>query len=77
MLVATALGLSTCPITEPLEVRSTRDFLRVKVLEDSGYPQMLLRLGWAPLNAEPLPATPRRPVHEVLSGLDGGPLTAA
>jgi nitroreductase len=70
MLTATALGLATCPITEPLEVRQTRDFLRLNVLEDSGYPQMLLRLGWAPLNADPLPATPRRPVREVVSGLD-------
>ncbi|CAM3907632.1 Acg family FMN-binding oxidoreductase [Smaragdicoccus niigatensis] len=71
MLTATVLGMATCPITEPLEVRDTRDFLRLTVLEDSGYPQLLLRVGWAPLNADPLPATPRRHIREVLSGLDG------
>jgi hypothetical protein len=34
---------------------------------------MLLRLGWAPVNADPLPATPRRPLDEVVSRLDGTP----
>ena len=28
----------------------------------SGYPQMLLRVGWAPVNADPFPSTPRRPL---------------
>jgi hypothetical protein len=36
-----------------------------------GYPQMLLRIGWPPVNADPLPATPRRPLHEVVARLDG------
>ncbi|MEB3980018.1 nitroreductase family protein [Mycobacterium sp. 663a-19] len=60
LLAATAKGLATCPITEPLEIPKTRDALRSNVFGTDGYPQMLLRLGWAPANADPLPPTPRR-----------------
>ena len=73
LLTATALGLSICPITEPLEVESTRAAVRSIVLGDDGHPQMLLRVGWAPVNADPLPATPRRPLDDVVMGLDGAP----
>ena len=60
LLTATAMGLASCPITEPLEIGETREAIRADVFGDSGYPQMLLRVGWAPINADPLPATPRR-----------------
>lgn len=66
LLTATALGLATCPLTEPLEVAGTRAELRSTLLGDEGVPQMLLRLGWAALNADPLPATPRRPLSDVV-----------
>lgn len=69
LLTATALGLSSCPLTEPLELADTRETLRTKVIEGS-YPQMVLRIGWAPVNADPLPATPRRGLDEVLARLD-------
>jgi nitroreductase len=62
LLTATALGLASCPITEPLEVAETRAALRADIFESKAYPQMLLRIGWAPENAEPLPSTPRRPI---------------
>lgn len=71
LLTATALGLSSCPITEPLELPETREAVQSDVFGDSGYPQMMLRVGWAPVNADPLPATPRRPLSEVVTGLDG------
>lgn len=68
LLTATAMGLASCPITEPLEIQSTRDAVRADVFGDSGYPQMLLRAGWAPINADPLPATPRRSLSQVVDG---------
>jgi hypothetical protein len=74
LLTATALGLSSCPVTEPLEIAETREAVRIDVLGASGYPQMLLRVGWAPVNADPLPSTPRRPLADVAAWLDGSPL---
>ena len=32
---------------------------------------MLLRVGWAPVNADPLPATPRWSLSDVVTQLDG------
>ncbi|MGY4709323.1 Acg family FMN-binding oxidoreductase [Mycolicibacterium sp. CBM1] len=74
LLTATALGLAGCPLTEPLEIAATRDEVRTKLLGGDGFPQMLLRIGWAALNADPLPATPRRPLSDVAVRLDGAPL---
>ena len=74
LLTATALGLASCPLTEPLELADTRDEVRTKLLDGDGFPQMLLRIGWAALNADPLPATPRRPLSEVAVRLDGSAL---
>lgn len=71
LLSATALGLASCPVTEPLEITETRDAVQVEVFGIIGVPQMLLRIGWAPVNAEPLPATPRRPFDDVVKDLDG------
>lgn len=71
LLTATALGLSSCPLTEPLEIDSTRGSVASLALDGDGFPQMLLRIGWAPLNADPLPATPRRSLAEVVQRLDG------
>lgn len=66
LLTATALGLSSCPLTEPLEIEGTRDAIRSTILDGDGFPQMLLRVGWAPLNADPLPATPRRALSDAV-----------
>lgn len=64
LLTATSMGLASCPVTEPLETPGTRAAVRSDVFGDSDYPQMLLRVGWAPINADPLPATPRRELSE-------------
>jgi nitroreductase len=74
LLTATALGLSSCPVTEPLEIAETREAVRSDVFGEGGYAQMLLRIGWAPVNADPLPSTPRRPLSEVAAWPDGSPL---
>lgn len=66
LLTATALGLASCPVTEPLEIVETRDAVRRDVFGTSGHPQMLLRVGWAPINADPLPATPRRSLDDIV-----------
>jgi nitroreductase len=71
LLSATALGLASCPVTEPLEITETRDAVQIEVFGISGFPQMLLRIGWAPVNADPLLATPRRPLRDVVRYLDG------
>lgn len=72
LLSATAMGLATCPVTEPLEIPQTREAVRADVFGRTGYPQMLLRVGWAAVDAEPLPATPRRPLPDVAEGLRDG-----
>ncbi|GAA4553297.1 Acg family FMN-binding oxidoreductase [Amycolatopsis samaneae] len=69
LLTATSLGLATCPLTEPLEIADVRRTVQERVT-GGAVPQMVLRVGWAPINADPLPATPRRDLAEVLRPLD-------
>jgi nitroreductase len=64
LLTATSMGLASCPVTEPLEIAGTRESVRSDIFGGGNYPQMLLRVGWAPINADPLPATPRRELSE-------------
>ena len=54
----------------PRKLVESRAEVRTKLLGGDGFPQMLLRVGWAALNAEPLPATPRRPLSDVVVRLD-------
>lgn len=70
LLTATRLGLATDPLSQPLEVAATRSQLRAACLGGNGEPQVLLRLGWAPLRAEPVPPTGRRPVDDTIDGGD-------
>lgn len=72
LLTATAMGLASCPVTEPLEIAETRAAVRADVFGDSQYPQMLLRVGWAPINADPLPSTPRRDLSEIVEWIADG-----
>ena len=73
LLTATALGLASCPITEPLEIAQTRESVRADIFDHNEFPQMLLRIGWAPVNADPLPSTPRWPLANTAKRLDGSP----
>ena len=64
LLAATAHGVTASPMTQPLEVPDTRQRL-VNQLGVVGHAQMILRLGYG---AEaPTPATPRRPVADILT----------
>lgn len=77
LLTATARGLATCLVSEVLEVMETRKMLRSEIFDDRHYPQMLMRVGWAPADADPIPATPRRPVSDRVTYLDGAPFDGA
>jgi nitroreductase len=70
LLSATAMGLTSCPVTECFEDLGTRDAMRADVFGTSGYPQVMLRVGWAATDSDPLPATSRRPLTETVSGLE-------
>jgi hypothetical protein len=65
-LHATQGGLSIVPLTQAIEVEETRRELRVDVLGDLAFPQMVLRVGWLPMSRRELPPTPRRPLDEVV-----------
>ncbi|MEV6426413.1 nitroreductase family protein [Nocardia sp. NPDC051463] len=69
LLTATTLGLATCPLSEPMELTATRNRIRTKVLDDSGYPQIIVRVGWAVPSADAVAATARRPLDEVVQPL--------
>jgi hypothetical protein len=66
LLWATDFRMATCPLSQVLEVEATRNLVRDRVLDGFGEPQIVLRVGWAPVNAAPLPATPRRPLDDIL-----------
>ncbi|PVZ06930.1 Acg family FMN-binding oxidoreductase [Actinomycetospora cinnamomea] len=69
LLEATVQGLGTTPITQVLEVPETRARLR-NVVGAHRPPVVALRLGWPEPFSEPLPATPRRSLEQVLSEVD-------
>jgi nitroreductase len=77
LLSATALGLASCALDEPLESAEVRDAMHANLFTIVGVPQILLRLGWPPVGADPLPSTPRRPLAEVCQWLDDQSLTSA
>lgn len=70
LLSATVFGLATCPLTEPLELPGTRELVRSDVLSDSGFPQLIVRVGWAATTAPEIAATPRRALADVVRPLE-------
>ncbi|MGE0220895.1 nitroreductase family protein [Mycolicibacterium sp.] len=62
-LAATALGLATCPLTEPLNDIRSRLTLACEVFDATAHPQALVKLGPAPDDAA-LPPVDRRSVAE-------------
>lgn len=77
LLTSTALGLASCPVTEPLEIATTRDAIRCDVFGGVEHPQVMLRVGWAPVGADPLPATPRFPLDNVVAASGGSTISSA
>jgi nitroreductase len=65
LLAATQHHLATCPISQALAFRATRQAIEQTVLEGTLCPQIVLRVGWAPADS-PIPPTPRRPLGEIL-----------
>ncbi len=64
-LTATALGLASCPLTEPLNEMRTRLELACEVFDGAAHPQALIRLGVPPADDVPEGQTERRPVGEI------------
>lgn len=63
-LTATAMGLASCPLTEPLNDMRTRLTLACEVFDGEAHPQTLIRIGLPPAADEPTPRTERRSVNE-------------
>lgn len=63
LLTATATGLATSPISDVTETALTRERMR-RMLSGIGYPQLGLRIGYAPPGQPP--ASPRRRLGDVI-----------
>jgi hypothetical protein len=66
LLAATGIGLATTPLSQALEIESTRMHVRRDVLGVPEHPQLVIRVGWPASDAPALPATPRRELRSVL-----------
>lgn len=66
LLAATQLGLATTPLSQALEVDSTRAQVQRDVLGVPEHPQLVIRVGWPASGAPGLPATSRRELRSVL-----------
>ncbi|WP_109522692.1 MULTISPECIES: Acg family FMN-binding oxidoreductase [Nocardia] len=65
LLTATNIGLSSCLLTEPLELADLRARVKSEVLAADIDPQAVIRIGWAG-DTTALPTVPRRPISEIL-----------
>lgn len=64
-LTATAMGLASCPLTEPLNDMCSRLALACEVFDGEAHPQTLIRLGLPPDDDMPRPPTERRAATEI------------
>ncbi|MGY4651213.1 Acg family FMN-binding oxidoreductase [Mycobacterium sp. URHB0021] len=65
LLDATMAGLATCTLTHITELRAIRNIV-ASLIEQTATPQLLIRVGQIPHIEDVPPATPRRPIDEVL-----------
>ena len=66
LLAATVAGLATTPLSQGLEVESSRRELQYDVLHLPEFPQLIIRVGLPASGAAELPPSPRRPLRSVL-----------
>jgi hypothetical protein len=66
LLAATHHGISTTPLSQPLEIAETRAEISAHLAGRGRYAQLLLRLGRPQPGARDLPASPRRNLRFVL-----------
>jgi nitroreductase len=66
LLAATGLGLATTPLSQGIEIETTRHAIQRDVLRVPEHPQLLIRIGWPASTAAEIPATPRRDLRSVL-----------
>ena len=65
LLEATMAGMATCTLTHMIELAPSREIVR-KLIGQTGLPQLLIRIGLRPQGEPDVPATPRRPLTDVL-----------
>jgi hypothetical protein len=65
LLECTMAGMATCTLTHMTEMAMSRHII-AQITGTDGQPQLLIRVGKSPLNAQRVESTPRRPVNEVL-----------
>ena len=64
LLECTMAGMATCTLTHMTELAASRNIIGI-LIEREAVPQVLIRVGVAPVLEGLPPATPRRPVTEV------------
>ena len=65
LLECTAAGFATCTLTHMIELHASREMLRT-LTGRHAEPQVLIRVGRAPVIEPPPGRTPRRPIRDVL-----------
>ena len=65
LLECTAAGFATCTLTHMIELHASREMLRT-LTGRHAEPQVLIRVGRAPVIEPPPARTPRRPIRDVL-----------
>ena len=65
LLEATMAGLATCTLSHLTELEASRNIIRALIGGEHD-PQLLIRIGLVPSTAQVPPATPRRPLADVL-----------
>ncbi len=67
LLTATARGLATTPLSQPMEVGRTRDAIGSRLTGPVLTPLIVLRVGHPAAGCAPLPPSPRRSLRAVLT----------